>query len=1175
MNSHDLSMEPTEAPPGDLGLAGLVAILVAMPVVLLATVGVPSWPSTWPSLPTQTELEILVRSPSPEQVGGLVAGLGVIAWGLWLWLLLSAALRVLVVLAEYVADGAAWVRSLHTFSDWLTLPVVRRAIDTTLAGGMLVRVATGSVSEFAFAPVVPVAQVHQVDGPAAMSAGQHLGAPAPMAELVADDPSLQPGDVLYTVQTGDTLGRIARQFYGSWTEYTRIYEANRGREQPTHGTLQDERRIYPGWQLVIPQPTETVETDVDGQQWYTVRSGDTLRRIASELLGSEARSNELFSANQGVAVLPDGRVLTNPDLIWPGLRLRLPSDAEESAPEPPPAPEPPAAVAAPPIPDVAPAPPTVPVTAAPTSMPTASGAPTATPIAQDDAPSVVIVPPGVTVSPANEPAASTPGPQLLWPPPDWAVPAAGVAAGAALLVAGVGLGRRRPTPPRGETDIPVRGGFAEASGDETTYEERAGALAEQVLAFAHAHGCPSLHLVGAYAGRTGVTLLLSVAPDQAQPLVEVARTFGSTEQAVRLRPWESRSNAQPGARDWRWEQAWTTVRPRLVVDDAEPPHVELLPLGLAANRRILYGDRAAIGHLLIAGQDTADVHELQASLLVDLARRQSPDELHLLTIARAERLSPLLLELPQQEVGFVDPADGAAVADVFARVTHELDRRLEDGATACGSDLMVVVDEWAELPELGAVLDVLVRHGPGVGIRLLAATTRVDDARLECWLGLFDTRLVLQVADETASVRLVGEPGAEDLDRGGELWPSLHSRLLPPVRGFRVPLPHVQQLLEQMQARIAPSVDEEVSAESAPAEPGASVDETPAPPPTADPASEDDACAAPTTVAEPASSAEAGRQLPLIRFVRLPEQSRASGSARVHVQVLAGHAALVDGETVPEPRYRFPWQLFALVASLPPGEAVRPRVMELLWPAAFVRDDGDDVDEDKLDKRLRANLFNLKKVWRAYLPEEEVERLWDAEGGVIYLNDVLVTVDLHAFLQAAQDGDRARAANPPRLDDAIDAYRRALVLYTGPLLVGREEEYPWVPELRERYQRRQREVTHRLAELLMDAGQVADAAPLWADLMRDPGPPDPERDRHDPYAYREQCARAVFACCRQLRDVGLLVRTHQELVAILRALYADAEVAEGAEPEAMTTALFKKIYAELTTSAVGAGGQGG
>ncbi len=50
------------------------------------------------------------------------------------------------------------------------------------------------------------------------------------------------------------------------------------------------------------------------------------------------------------------------------------------------------------------------------------------------------------------------------------------------------------------------------------------------------------------------------------------------------------------------------------------------------------------------------------------------------------------------------------------------------------------------------------------------------------------------------------------------------------------------------------------------------------------------------------------------------------------------------------------------------------------------------------------------------------------------------------------------------------------------------------------------------------------------------------------------------------------MRTREELVGILRSLYAEAEVAEAAEPEALTMALYDEIYAELTAAAAGSEG---
>lgn len=49
----------------------------------------------------------------------------------------------------------------------------------------------------------------------------------------------------YTVQSGDTLGKIAREMYGNSAKYTAIFEANTP-------MLKDPNKIYPGQVLRIP-----------------------------------------------------------------------------------------------------------------------------------------------------------------------------------------------------------------------------------------------------------------------------------------------------------------------------------------------------------------------------------------------------------------------------------------------------------------------------------------------------------------------------------------------------------------------------------------------------------------------------------------------------------------------------------------------------------------------------------------------------------------------------------------------------------------------------------------------------------------------------------------------------------------------------------------------------------
>ena len=49
----------------------------------------------------------------------------------------------------------------------------------------------------------------------------------------------------YTVKSGDTLSKIAQQFYGSASQYMKIYEANTDK-------ISDPNKIQVGQELKIP-----------------------------------------------------------------------------------------------------------------------------------------------------------------------------------------------------------------------------------------------------------------------------------------------------------------------------------------------------------------------------------------------------------------------------------------------------------------------------------------------------------------------------------------------------------------------------------------------------------------------------------------------------------------------------------------------------------------------------------------------------------------------------------------------------------------------------------------------------------------------------------------------------------------------------------------------------------
>ena len=63
-----------------------------------------------------------------------------------------------------------------------------------------------------------------------------------------DAPPPQPEVEYYTIVSGDTLSKIAKQYYGNAMDYPKIFEANRE-------VIKDADLIYPGQKIRIPPKT--------------------------------------------------------------------------------------------------------------------------------------------------------------------------------------------------------------------------------------------------------------------------------------------------------------------------------------------------------------------------------------------------------------------------------------------------------------------------------------------------------------------------------------------------------------------------------------------------------------------------------------------------------------------------------------------------------------------------------------------------------------------------------------------------------------------------------------------------------------------------------------------------------------------------------------------------------
>lgn len=107
--------------------------------------------------------------------------------------------------------------------------------------------------------------------------------------------------IIYTVQPGDTLNGIA-QLYGSTIDA--IIDVN---------NITNPNLIYPGSTILIPVVEEDIESP-PGSIIYSVQPGDTLY-IISLLFGASMQS--ILELNN----------ITNPSLIYPGLKIIMPKDA--------------------------------------------------------------------------------------------------------------------------------------------------------------------------------------------------------------------------------------------------------------------------------------------------------------------------------------------------------------------------------------------------------------------------------------------------------------------------------------------------------------------------------------------------------------------------------------------------------------------------------------------------------------------------------------------------------------------------------------------------------------------------------------------------------------------------------------------------------------------------------
>ena len=138
-----------------------------------------------------------------------------------------------------------------------------------------------------------IAEINNISNPNLIYSGQQLKIPT--NSTTEGEETRGTGDIIYTVQRGDTLSKIAREYN---VTVAHIVELN---------DITNPNLIYPGEKLRITESDVTILNPIPKNTYstYTVRRGDTLSGIARRFGVSV---NYLVTANN----------IQNPNLIFPG-----------------------------------------------------------------------------------------------------------------------------------------------------------------------------------------------------------------------------------------------------------------------------------------------------------------------------------------------------------------------------------------------------------------------------------------------------------------------------------------------------------------------------------------------------------------------------------------------------------------------------------------------------------------------------------------------------------------------------------------------------------------------------------------------------------------------------------------------------------------------------------------
>ncbi|MFF9690478.1 LysM peptidoglycan-binding domain-containing protein [Streptomyces sp. NPDC014623] len=307
-----------------ISLAVLVALLAGLPLLLWWTTGVVA-PAGIDALGS------LLSTQDSGQVFLLVlAAAGWVGWAMF-------ALSVLVEIPAQLRG--------HT-APQLKMLVGQRAA-AALVGAVLLALPTGTALAASASPATasPTVAATATPSPSSTTAGQHA------VDQSDADARQQVTHTVVNAKPAESLWSIAQDRLGNGNRWEEIATLNDGRTMADGRSFRADAPIHPGWVLHLPDdarpaspaagpPAEAdasaglqaqsagkeaagVQEETGGQE-YVVAAGDSLSTIATAELGDESKYPQIYELNKGEEQ-PDGGDFTDPDQIFPGQSLTLPS----------------------------------------------------------------------------------------------------------------------------------------------------------------------------------------------------------------------------------------------------------------------------------------------------------------------------------------------------------------------------------------------------------------------------------------------------------------------------------------------------------------------------------------------------------------------------------------------------------------------------------------------------------------------------------------------------------------------------------------------------------------------------------------------------------------------------------------------------------------------------------